>query len=159
MPQESHNFWRLTEEIISLSVADTWNEARAEWALVNVFFSEDPCTCLCGHSPIKECCVLENHANGNEAIVGNVCVKKFLGLTTGPLFQALDRIKRDNTRALNATAVEFAFTKNWISNWERGFYLDTLRKRKLSPKQRAKRVQINDSVLYYLDRVLEEAAV
>ena len=72
--------FKLIEEIIALSEASNWDEAKREWALLHVYREDDPLTCLCGHFPINEICVIGNMKNGREAIVGNVCVKKFMGL-------------------------------------------------------------------------------
>lgn len=143
----SHQEYRLTQEIISRSRADTWDEAQLEWALVEVYREDDPMACLCSHFPINEICVLANKLNGNEAIVGNVCVKKFLGLPSDKIFAAIGRIAKDETRALNAEAIVHAHERGWINDWERKFYLDTWRKRSLSSKQEAKRLQINRLVL------------
>jgi len=143
----THNFLKLRREIISRSEGDLWSDARGEWRLVNVFFAEEPQTCLCGHNPIIECCVLYNAQTGAEAIVGNVCVNRFLNLPSAKLFPAFDRIRRDPERALNAAAIEFAFDRGWINDWEREFYLDTRTKRLLSDRQLSKRVEINRGVL------------
>jgi hypothetical protein len=137
---------RLREAVIALSVADTWHEAKHGWKLVSIFFTEVPGTCLCGH-PILENCVLYNRENGRETIVGNVCVARFLGLPSGVLFAGLRTIIRNRKAALNWDVIEYAREKCWINDWERTFYLDTLRKRRLSPKQRVKRVEINLLVL------------
>jgi hypothetical protein len=141
--------WRLVEEIIALSVANTWGEAKLEWRLGHVFFTDpdDPGTCLCGHSPIRECCVITNCLNGNSAVVGNCCVKRFLGLPSGPIFAGLRRVAQDAGKALGAAAIEHAYKFGWISRWEYDFYHDTLRRRRLTPKQRAKRTEINVKVL------------
>ena len=117
-----------------------------------MYFTETPGTCLCGHSPIIEHCVIVNRLNGNSVIVGNVCVTKFLGLPSDRLFSALKRVAADNGRALNAAMIEHARSKGWINDWEREFYLDTMRKRRMSDKQRAKREQINRQVLYWATR-------
>ena len=44
-------------------------------------------------------------------------------------------------------AIFFAHEKKWLNDWERAFYLDTFRKRKLSEKQENCRVKINDRIL------------
>jgi hypothetical protein len=72
--------YQLAQAMLPLSVADSWQQAKLEWTLAEVYRQDDPETCLCGHYPIIEICVLENKKNGNRAEVGNVCVKKFLGL-------------------------------------------------------------------------------
>lgn len=143
----THQEYKLSREIVVLSVADTWDRAKLEWELEDIYHEDEPDTCLCGHFPINELCYLRNTANGNRALVGNVCVKKFLGLPSDKIFDAINRITKDSSKALNAEAIEHAFKKNWITTWEYAFYFDTWRKRVLSPKQSLKRTQINERVL------------
>jgi hypothetical protein len=143
--------YRLAEEIIALSVANTWAEAKREWALVEVYFADEPRRCLCSHYPIIECCVIRNRLNGNEVIVGNCCVKRFRGLPSAKVFEALKRVIKDRGAALNQAAVEYAHDRGWLSDGERDFYLNTIRPsyrlKGLSPKQLATRVKINERVL------------
>lgn len=144
-----HAPYRLMEEIIALSAADNWHAAKLEWDLATVYFvdSNAPGTCLCGHFPIIEHCVLVNHLNFNQATVGNVCVTRFMGLASEGIFASLRRVRDDRTAALNPAAIEYAKGKGWLNDWEHEFYLNTWRKRKLSPRQWAKRKQINARVL------------
>ncbi len=120
--------YKLTEEILSLSEATTWGKAKSEWELDGVFRQKEPDTCLCGHFPINEICVIRNKRNGNVAKVGNFCVKKFLGLPSGKIFAALDRVMEDLEKPLNPATIEYAFERRWISRWHKDFYLDTWRK-------------------------------
>ena len=146
---ESCDGFKLAQEIVALSAADNWNSAKPEWTLDHIFISEELGVCLCGHFPIREFCVIRNQKNGNEAIVGNVCVRRFLGLPTDKLFSAFHRIAGDPKRALNAEAVEYAYQKDWMNDWSHGFYMNTMRQRKLSPRQQTKRIEINRAVLYW----------
>lgn len=147
MNEEVGNRFQLFREIIALSVADNWEEAKREWELIDIYREDEPLTCLCGHTPIIEICFLRNHHNGNNAIVGNICVNKFLGIDSNLIFEGLRRITEDPTKGLNAAATLHAFEKKWISEWQKNFSLDTNKKRKLSPKQEAKREEINRRVL------------
>lgn len=142
----------LAQKIIQLSVADTWDEAKLEWSLLDVFKEEEPDTCLCGKFPILENCILRNRLNHRKVVVGNVCVKKFLGLPSDRIFQAINRISKGNTKALNAEAISHAYEKGWINDWERKFYLDTMRKRTLSTGQLEKRIEINTKLLKNVSR-------
>lgn len=144
--------YELATKIIALSVADTWDEAKLEWSLFDVFKEDEPDTCLCGHYPIIENCVLHNRENRNRAIVGNVCVKKFLGLPSDKIFQGINRIAQDHRRSLNAVSIDHAHRKGWLTDWERKFYFNTMRKRNLSERQLEKRIQINDKVLRLVAR-------
>lgn len=144
--------YKLAEAIIALSAGKTWDESKLEWQLEEVYNQDEPDTCLCGHFPIVEICVLRNKLNGNTAEVGNVCVKKFLGLPSDKIFNAIHRVARDDKRALNAEAIDHAHRRGWINDWERDFYFNTMRKRILSARQSAKRIQINQLVLKQTSR-------
>ena len=140
-------FETLRKEIINRSVAKQWEPARLEWSVYDIWLSEEPGVCLCGHSPIKEMCELENSANGLHVIVGNCCVQRFMGLPSENLFAGLRRIREDSERAMNLEMIEHAWRMNWITPWEYGFCIDTMRKHKLSPKQSVIRVRINTRVI------------
>jgi len=90
---------------------------------------------------------LHNRLNGKDAIVGNVCVNKFLGIESNLIFGGLRRITEDPSKGLNGAATLHAFEKKWITEWEKNFSLDTNKKRKLSAKQETKREEINRRVL------------
>ncbi|TQV77345.1 hypothetical protein FLL45_05215 [Aliikangiella marina] len=135
--------YKLSSEIIKLSEAELWDTAKLEWKLEEVYESETPDTCLCGHFPIIEICVLSNKFNGNTAIVGNCCVKKFLGLPSDKIFQAIKRVRKDNEKSLNSEAISYAFDKGWLNDWEKKFYINIMRKRNLTSKQKIKKIQIN----------------
>ena len=149
--------YQLTTRPIDLSVEDAWDEAKLEWALESVWREDEPDTCLCGHFPIIEICLLRNRRNGNSAIVGNCCVKKFTNLPSDLIFQAVKRIQDDIDRAINAETIDHAHEKGWINDWERKFYLDTWRKRKLSGSQQTKRRQINNKILARIVRARNAA--
>ncbi len=139
--------FKLIQEITTLSEAYSWDLAKSEWYLNEIYFSEDPATCLCGHYPIKELCEIKNRLNSNSVVVGNCCVKKFIGLPSDNIFQALKRVMKDYSRSLNVDTLEIAFYKKWINEWEHNFYVDTFRKRKLTDRQLAKRTQINEKII------------
>jgi hypothetical protein len=144
--------YRLGQEIVARSSANTWGKAKLEWVLDDVYEADEPETCLCGHSPIIELCNLRNKLNGAIATVGNCCVKKFIGLPSDLIFQAVKRIRTNNTKSLNAEAINYARQKGWFTDWEETFYFDIMRKRKLSAKQKAQKIRINEKFLSNLKR-------
>lgn len=143
---------QLTTEILKLSVAQTWNEAKREWSLKEVYEADEPETCLCGHYPIIELCLLRNDLNGAQATVGNICVKKFIGLPSDNIFQSIKRVRKDSSKSLNLAAVHHAFDRQWINAWEKDFYVDIMGKRNLTERQKTKKQQINDRVLRKMRR-------
>ena len=144
--------YKLINEILSLSVSNTWEVAKTEWELNEIYFADIPETCLCGHFPIIELCELKNRKNKILAVVGNCCVKKFIGLPSDKIFQAVKRVRKDGEKGLNGEAIELAYSKKWINDWEYNFYIDTFRKRKLSENQLSKRRQINEKVLLKINK-------
>lgn len=138
---------QLEAGLIPLSRGSTWTEVRREWDLQEVYRQEQPQRCLCGHYPILEICVIRNRFTGNQAEVGNMCVKKFLGLPSDRIFSSLRRVLLSIERALGPETIEYAYKRHWINNWEKDFYNDTWRKRLLSEKQIATRLKINRRIL------------
>lgn len=144
--------YRLITEIIERSEATNWDQAKMEWGLAEVYQADEPETCLCGHYPIVELCVLRNKLNLITATVGNCCVKKFLGLPSDLIFQAVKRVRADNDKSLNGESIEHAFGKGWINQWERDFYFSVMRKRNLSDKQAATKRNINLKMMHNMRR-------
>lgn len=144
--------YKLTIEIIQRSQSQIWDIAKLEWALSEIYEAEEPETCLCGHFPIIEICILKNRINLLSATVGNCCVKKFIGLPSDKIFQAVKRVRKDNGKSLNAEAIQHAFERGWINEWEYKFSLDTMRKRKLTGKQALTRTKVNEKMLFNMKR-------
>lgn len=144
--------YKLTEEILNRSQSKIWDIARMEWGLSQIYEAEEPETCLCGHFPIIEICILRNKLNAQSATVGNCCVKKFIGLPSDLIFQAVKRVRKDSQRSLNAEAIQHAYENSWINEWEYNFSIDTMRKRKLSGKQLQTRMRVNEKMLTNMKR-------
>ena len=144
--------YKLTEEILKRSQSKIWDMAKMEWSLYQIYEAEEPETCLCGHFPIIEICTLQNKINSNFATVGNCCVKKFIGLPSDLIFQAVKRVRMDNQKSLNAEAIQHAYDKGWINEWEYKFSIDTMRKRNLSGKQLQTRMKVNEKMLANMRR-------
>lgn len=139
---------KLIQEIIQRSHSNIWDIAKTEWALHKIYEAEEPKKCLCGHFPIIEVCILRNTINDQLAMVGNCCVKRFIGLPSGLIFAAVKRVKKDHTKSLNAAALQYAQNRGWIDPWEYGFLINTMRKLILSEKQLKTRIKINKKMLF-----------
>jgi hypothetical protein len=139
--------YKLTSEIILRSNSPVWAAAKLEWALHEIYEADEPETCLCGHFPIKELCVLRNRINSGLATVGNCCVKKFIGLPSNLIFQAVKRVRADATKSLNGESLAHALEKGWINQWEYDFYVRIMLKRNLTSKQAEKKKQINEKFM------------
>src|SRR5665647_3036704 len=97
---DGYNFKVLSAKILKLSKATDWETARKEWALIDIHESDEPETCLCEHFPIIEICEIRNNVTQHRTEVGNVCVKRFLGIRSDLIFAALKRIKKDSNKSL-----------------------------------------------------------
>jgi hypothetical protein len=144
--------YRLKEEILKRSQSKIWNIAKVEWGLSEIYEADEKETCLCGHFPIIEICILQNKLNAQFATVGNCCVKKFIGLPSDLIFQAVKRVRKDNQKSLNAQAIQHAYEKGWINEWEYKFTIDTMHKRNLSAKQLQTRMTVNEKMLANMRR-------
>lgn len=144
---DGYNFKVLSTEILKLSKATDWETARKEWALTDIYEAGENETCLCEHYPIREICVIRNNLTGHSTQVGNICVKRFLGIRSDLIFAALKRIKSDLSRSLNADAIVFFHQARAINNWEYQFLQDTKDKRNLSPAQLGKRRDLNQRII------------
>jgi hypothetical protein len=150
MEQTDQN--KLTLEIIERSNAKTWQEAKWEWEIESIFNQTEPDTCLCGHSPIMELCILRNRCNGNRVTVGNVCVKKFLGLESDPIFKCVRRVTKDIKKPLNRATLDHALRQGWISHLNHFTYVNVLMKRNLFSLQLPERIKINQLILAQINK-------
>lgn len=144
---DGYNFQQLRDAITKLSRGSEWEVVKREWKLVGVTESEEPETCPCGHFPIIELCTIYNIIMGHSIDVGNVCVKRFLGLQSDLIFRALKRIRKDTSKSLGADATAFFYSLGIINSWEYSFQQSTMRKRNVTFKQMQTRKSINEKVL------------
>ncbi|WP_332640580.1 hypothetical protein [Brevundimonas sp.] len=150
---EGYNFQKLSDEIVSRSVSDDWLQAKLEWDLEYVYEYPPHKTCLCGHHPIENICVIRNDINRTRAEVGNVCVHKFLGMQSKRVFAALRRVRADISKSLNPRSIEMFMGLRVVSAQDADLYLEFWRKRKhVTPDQMKLRLRVNTAVLAYVDK-------
>lgn len=148
-----HNFTKFTAAILALSNSKVWLEAKPEWELHLVYNDGSDRACECGHQPIHQICVIKNRENGNEAVVGNVCVHNFMQLASRRIFSVLKRLKAEITKSLNPAALDLFSRRGAITMSERNDYLEYWRKRtNLTDGQRIQKIEINKRILDYVDR-------
>lgn len=139
-------FEQLQAAILALSRARHWEAAKGEWSLLAIWHTGEGHSCLCTHYPIKELCELIHEATQQRVIVGNCRVKKFMGLPSEKIVDALKQVEKDAQHALNEEAIAH-FMRVGVSEWEGAFYRDTWRKTKLSDKQRVHRQRMTQKSL------------
>jgi len=66
------------KKVLDNSTAATWENAKTEWEHIGSHLQPES-NCICGHE-ILEVCNIQNNINGNILEVGNVCVRKFMGI-------------------------------------------------------------------------------
>jgi len=148
------NHWNLVRNLRELSEAtddEPWEEITKEWYLHEIEYTEEEDEeehhCLCSHK-IHQLCYIKNARNNNVALLGNCCIKQFLkNIKTDIIFQCFKRIREDDDKQLNKEMLSYAYNKRIINSWERGFSLNTLRKKKLSEKQLKVRQRINNKIV------------
>lgn len=132
-------------KIASLSSSNDWDKAKNEWVLDNVFIDESHC--ICGHAIIENC-VIRNKVNGNDCVVGNCCVKKFMSEEIGSkeIFSSIRKLQEKIDATMNHETVRFYQKKGVINDWEAGFYVSIMKKRKLTDSQKSKKIEINGKI-------------
>jgi hypothetical protein len=99
--------------------------------------------------------VIRNSVTGRTAEVGNVCVKRFLGIRSDLIFAGVRRVQAVPTKALNNDAIVFFQAAGILSEWEYKFLQNTKSKKVLSPAQANKRLEINQRIV----RVVETRGI
>ncbi len=141
------HFGNFRRAILKRSKAKTWKEAKHEWAFVSLYQNPGE-TCLCEHHPITDICVLENQVNGNEAEVGNCCVKRFMGMgIPSQIFACIKRLIGDNTKAMNRPTIKYFFKLGVFTRREAVFLDQIKRRRRLSDAQVKWRTDLNKRAL------------
>jgi hypothetical protein len=142
--------YKLTQEILKLSVSQNWDIAKNEWVFISAYRSDDSQVCLCGHNPIFNICVIKNKINEKSTEVGNCCINKFLDIDdANNIFDSIKRIKADITKSMSIGALEYLKSKNIINDYEYTFYGNIINKRKLSDKQIPIKKKINVKLLEF----------
>lgn len=133
---DTHNFRKLKAHILSLSAADNFDDAKAEWLLDRVCVTDEFGRCPCGKK-IKEHCYLKNDRNGNTTWVGNVCVHQFMDIDAGTLFDGLRRVRANNSARPNIMLIEYASVRGYLFGQNEYKFLTDIsgKRRKLSERQ------------------------
>ncbi|PIN94787.1 hypothetical protein COU53_02090 [Candidatus Pacearchaeota archaeon CG10_big_fil_rev_8_21_14_0_10_30_48] len=145
-----NNKYNLFKRILELSKSKNWDEARKEWAVVEITEAQadDPGSCCCGKHPIKEMIQIFNQKTRNEVIVGNCCIKRFFDINDyDKVFKAL----KENR--INSFMIEDCFKKEVINPWEYGFALNVWRKKKVSKKQFLNFEKIKHKILNFYKKI------
>ncbi len=137
---------RLARKIIALSRADDFQAACTEWDVECIYRNDEPTTCICGQTNVIEVVFIRNFVTNEIAIVGNHCARWF-DLDFGKVFSALKKIETNIGATVNSEALNFALATDWINNWDWNFYCDIAKKTHLTPKQLAKKQEINQKIL------------
>lgn len=115
------------KQVLEHSVSNTWEEAKREWHHIGSHL-EPESNCICGHE-ILEVCNIENNINGAILNVGNVCVRKFMGIDRRHDFKLIKK------ELIDSQLFSELIYNDVLTNWEVDFYNSIKRKRKLSNRQ------------------------
>lgn len=148
-----NNQINLSKEIIERSLKKDWHLAKNEWTVEDFYYTKDPTTCLCGHSPVNKVCILKNKFTGKEVEVGNVCVTKFMEMNTNQLFESVSKIDFDPTKSISSKTIDHFYKKGVITGSDMLFYHDIRLKRGLTEKQLIWKININEKILDTIDTV------
>jgi len=149
----------LSEHIVGLSSADEFETAKHEWRVSHVVMLDYPDDhCPCGQL-IKELCYIHNDATDEETYVGNVCVKRFMGIDTGNLFSGLKRIIDNNRATPNFDVIDYADEHGFLYGKEYSFLISIRGKRALSEKQSGWLRKINRRIVERITVTRKDSSV
>jgi hypothetical protein len=136
---DTHDKKRLRQEIIRMSIADDWDQAKQEWVFVGVTYEDDG-HCLCGKR-IKEHCHIFNEQTFTETHVGNECIKHFTGVFaqadyTKEIFQAIKKLKSNRYAHPGGHLTRVAYDSGWIRPNDIRFLVGTERRTLSAAQQR-----------------------
>jgi len=140
--------YKLFKELISLSVSANWNEAKDEWFLDHIYDAEEAKTCICGHYPILQICVIKNRINSIMTFTGNCCIKHITGDFTKKMFVSLKKVEADIDKSLSIDFVILCYKAGYIDNYELEFYKKLHKKRIISDKQIKFKIALNEKILF-----------
>ena len=152
---ENTNYNKLITEIINLSNNKYWNDAKLEWSCVDVDLNTEG-ICLCGHH-LSNLYHIKNKLNGNKAIVGSSCVKKFENndmdnyLSFINEYQKLINKQKKNgiEQSLPISLINKMYQYGRLNEIEYKFYKDIYKKLTLSDKQNQWKIRINNKISRY----------
>lgn len=124
---DQKNFYQI---LCNYSINKDPKLAILEWDYIYSTINKNKC--ICGQ-PIKDNCIIKNMKNGNELIVGNVCINKFLNKNYDFIFKGIQACKEK--RSPNKSFINYCFENNYIVEYEYNFLMDLFRKRRLTLKQ------------------------
>jgi len=139
-------------KILQASNSKDWETARSEWEIMQVYFSEEPQKCLCGHYPIKRICELVNKNTGTIEKVGSCCVTNFLPVKPELIMSSIKRIKENNLTTLKPEIIDLAYQLKIITPVEHNFYQKQKRRSNLNSLGKNLSREINLKILDYFDR-------
>jgi hypothetical protein len=147
---------KLQDEIIELSVSNDFAQAKNEWEFSSYSeaSSDEDNNCLCGQD-IKRLFYLRNHKNDSMALVGCVCITKFvdenLGMYCDQIGKVVDKVKTDKYyRSKDITVLQHCRNNNIINDWEFNFMKSIKSKRNLTMKQLNCVDKINKKMIEHL---------
>lgn len=111
---EKTNHTKFKTTLIESSTSNNYEEALKEWKLQYLIKKES--NCICGQHIINNC-IFKNLTNNNYITIGNVCVKKFLGV---------DYIKEFNIKSIverfyTSTKLRYLVENKILTEYEREF--------------------------------------
>jgi hypothetical protein len=155
----SSRTYHLFEEVVAVSFADNWADARLEWD-VSSFTTMDDETCVCGKKHIVRCYTIRNCVNGNMLFpIGSECVHKFersdmdnqarylalverrrVAAEVAEALRVIEAAKETERRLLEEELIDATFVVDYESEWEQ-FYereLERLRREELAEEARVR---------------------
>lgn len=123
---------RLMREIIDLSVAKNWGDAKREWDYLYIVDNLDMDNCLCGVE-IRYLHYIQNRLNKKITFVGSKCIEQFGNEFLTGSSGICERLARK--MRLTEAQVLLCRERDYLDDYQYEFYLDCRLKRVLTENQ------------------------
>jgi hypothetical protein len=138
----------LRTALYTKSEAQLWEHTKEEWYWKDVKYITETVSkynCVCSKKNIHEVCFIKNKITEKEAIVGNCCVKKFLGIKNPDIFfKTIKNITTNLNGKMSKKFLEFKNVYEIYNQNELDFLNDIASKNKLTLRQQMYKLSLHN---------------
>ncbi|MEZ8274183.1 hypothetical protein AB6C54_23550 [Vibrio splendidus] len=138
--------YTLFKQIIDLSRARNWDEAKKEWRFKDFSQGIADVTCLCGKCSISKVFTLHNRYTESKIGLGSSCIRKFIPFTDKTLRNNAIEVLQDNTKQFHLNIMNQCVAQGIIDQIELFHYLPVRKRKSIEPRKLEHRIAVNKRV-------------
>ncbi|EKA4523340.1 hypothetical protein B4926_19005 [Vibrio cholerae] len=135
--------YKLFEQVIALSRASDWENAKKEWEFKGFSQGNADETCLCGKCSISKIFTLFNKHTRCQIALGSSCINKFIPFTDQNLRKNAIQVLQDNTKQFDLKIMNQCLTQGIIEQNDLFYYAPIGKRKSIDPWKLEHRVEVN----------------